>query len=344
MAFRISGSAALISLATATVLASGAFITLRPTLGLPLVRVMVSAGTATSATVPRSWMAAAGPTRTFAIWSRLVNAPAICKGMTAPLSLSAPTDWTVAAWASAALTWPTPRPCAASFAGSSVTSTSCVGAPVRLTVETPLSPASFGRATDRSWVARSPSDSFAYAAYCNTGTLLVEKVSIVGGCTCAGKAARARSRLVDMACRAAVRSVPSLNWTVTIDAPDDEVESTLVTPATPCSAFTTGRVTCWSTTPGDAPGSAVMTTKDGTEIFGNRSCWSCVAAQMPTLKSRMTARMTTDPRRSERRISGDITTPLVNGGYWIELAPRLLRRWPALRDLEARPAGHRATC
>src|SRR5216683_3181299 len=87
-----------------------------------------------------------------------------------------------------------------------------------------------------------------------------------------------------------------------------------------------------------------MTTKDGTEIFGNRSRWSCVAAQIPTLKSRMTARMTTDPRRSERRISGDITTPLVNGGYWIELAPRLLRRWPALRDLDARPAGHRAAC
>src|SRR5260370_40624687 len=87
-----------------------------------------------------------------------------------------------------------------------------------------------------------------------------------------------------------------------------------------------------------------MTVKDGTEIFGNRSCWSCVAAQMPTLKSRMTARLTTDPRRSARRISGDITTPLVNRGYWIELAPRLLRRWPVQRDLDARPAGHRAAC
>src|SRR6266851_3442941 len=96
--------------------------------------------------------------------------------------------------------------------------------------------------------------------------LLVEKASIVGGWTSAGKAARARSRLVDRACRAAVRSVPSLNWTV--------------------------------------------------------------------------------PRRSERRISGDITTPLslVSGGYGIDLAPRLLQPWPAQRDLDARPAGHRAAC
>src|ERR1700682_4773406 len=87
-----------------------------------------------------------------------------------------------------------------------------------------------------------------------------------------------------------------------------------------------------------------MTTNDGTEIFGNRSCWSCVAAQMPTLKSRMTARMTTDPRRSERRINGDITTPFVNGGYWIDLGARLLRRKPVQRDLDARPAGHQAAC
>jgi hypothetical protein len=63
--------------------------------------------------------------------------------------------------------------------------------------------------------------------------LLVEKVTIVGGGSCEGKVARARSRLVDTACRAAARSVPSLNWTVTIDAPDDDVESTLVTPARP---------------------------------------------------------------------------------------------------------------
>ena len=53
-ALRMSGSAPLISLATVTVLASGALSRLRPTLGLPLVRVMVSAGTATRATVPRS--------------------------------------------------------------------------------------------------------------------------------------------------------------------------------------------------------------------------------------------------------------------------------------------------
>src|SRR4030088_999079 len=96
------------------------------------------------------------------------------------------------------------------------------------------------------------------------------------GCPCAGKTPRTRSRLVDTACRAAVRSVPSLNCTVTMDAPEVEGEATLVTPETLLRAPPTGRVTCWSTTPGEAPGSAVMTTKAGTEMFGNRSCWSCV--------------------------------------------------------------------
>src|SRR5437660_927039 len=167
---------------------------------------------------------------------------------------------------------------------------------------------------------------------------------MLDGRTCAGKTPRTRSRLVDTACRAAVRSVPSLNCTVTIDAPEVEVESTLVTPETPWSALTTGRVTCWSTTPGEAPGSAVMTTNAGTEMFGNRSCCSWVAAQMPALKSKTTARMTTEPRRSERRIKGDITTPLVSGGYWIEPAGRLLRRWPAPRGLDARHEGRRAAC
>ncbi len=62
---------------------------------------------------------------------------------------------------------------------------------------------------------------------------LVEKVTMLEGCTCAGKAPLTRSTAADTLCRADVRSVPSLNCTVTIDAPEVEVESTLVTPATP---------------------------------------------------------------------------------------------------------------
>ena len=77
---------------------------------------------------------------------------------------------------------------------------------------------------------------------------------MLGACACGGRAALARSRLLERLCRAAMVSVPSLNWTVTTDAPDADVESTLVTPDTPWSALTTGRVTCWSTTPGEAPG------------------------------------------------------------------------------------------
>jgi hypothetical protein len=44
------------------------------------------------------------------IWSMLVSAPEIWSGMTVPLSLSAPTDWTTVACASAALTCVTLRP------------------------------------------------------------------------------------------------------------------------------------------------------------------------------------------------------------------------------------------
>ena len=77
---------------------------------------------------------------------------------------------------------------------------------------------------------------------------------MLGACACGGRAALARSRLLERLCRAATVSVPSLNWTVTTDAPEAEVESTLVTPGTLWSALTTGRVTCWSTTPGEAPG------------------------------------------------------------------------------------------
>ncbi len=86
-----------------------------------------------------------------------------------------------------------------------------------------------------------------------TGRPLVEKVTMLGAWACGGRAALARSRLLERLCRAAILSMPSLSCTVTTDAPDVEVESTLVTPETPWGALTTGRVTCWSTTPGEAP-------------------------------------------------------------------------------------------
>src|SRR3989442_15579664 len=59
------GSACLTSLATLTVFAFGAFDTCSPIVGLPLVRVMVSAGTETIWTVP-SWPTVAGDVRTAA--------------------------------------------------------------------------------------------------------------------------------------------------------------------------------------------------------------------------------------------------------------------------------------
>src|SRR6202011_659666 len=88
---------------------------------------------------------------------------------------------------------------------------------------------------------------------------------------------------------------------------------------------------------------------------------------MPALNSRMTARITTEPRRSDRRIRGDITTPFgpwssvrgltasptrglrppydwVSGGHGrLERARTLLRPRPARQDLGARPASRRAS-
>src|SRR5260370_33505770 len=77
---------------------------------------------------------------------------------------------------SAAATCVTVKPWAASLVGSTVTSTSSVGAPVKTTEATPASPFSLGKACARSWPARSPSGSLAEIAYSRIGRLLVEKV------------------------------------------------------------------------------------------------------------------------------------------------------------------------
>src|SRR5437660_577000 len=62
MADSIPGSACLTSLATLTVFAFGAFVICSPMVCLPLVLVMVSAGTETTCTVP-SWPMVAGALR-----------------------------------------------------------------------------------------------------------------------------------------------------------------------------------------------------------------------------------------------------------------------------------------
>ena len=97
-----------------------------------------------------------------------------------------PTDCTMLACCSAAATWVTLKPWAASLVGSTVTSTSSVGAPVKTTDETPPRPFSFGSAWARSWPARSPSGSLAEIAYSRIGRLLVEKVWTLDDVACGG--------------------------------------------------------------------------------------------------------------------------------------------------------------
>src|SRR6202049_216660 len=84
------------------------------------------------------------------IWSRLVSDPETWRGMVADPFLREPIDYTMLACCSAAATCVIVKPWAASLAGSTVTSTSSVGAPVRTTEETPPRPFNFGRACDRS--------------------------------------------------------------------------------------------------------------------------------------------------------------------------------------------------
>src|ERR1700680_3871003 len=103
------------------------------------------------------------------IWSRLVSDPETWSGMVADPCLREPTDCTMLACWSAEATWVTVRPWAASLVGSTVTSTSSVGAPVKTTEETPPRPFNFGRACARSWLARSPSGSLAEIAYSRIG-------------------------------------------------------------------------------------------------------------------------------------------------------------------------------
>src|SRR5437660_1771171 len=83
-----------------------------------------------------------------------------------------------------------------------------------------------GMPTPHNWDDRAASDSSAYTEYRSTGSPLVENVTMLEGWACGGRAARARSRLLERVWRAAVVSVPSLNCTITTDAPDAEVEST----------------------------------------------------------------------------------------------------------------------
>ena len=158
-------------------------------MGLPSVRVIVSAGIETSATLPSCptvtaatvWPRAvdAGTMTMFDIWSRLVRYPVTWRGIVPVPCLSEPTDCTTAACCRADATWARLTRCAASLIGSSVTSTSSVGAPVITSEETPARPFSFGSAWVRSWPARSPSGSSADTAYVRIGMLLVENVCTV---------------------------------------------------------------------------------------------------------------------------------------------------------------------
>src|SRR5258708_25039170 len=94
-----------------------------------------------------------GLTVTLPIWSRLVSDPETWRGMVADPFLREPIDCTMLACCSAAATWVTVKPWAASLLGSTVTSTSSVGAPVKTTEETPARPLSFDTASTRSWPA-----------------------------------------------------------------------------------------------------------------------------------------------------------------------------------------------
>src|ERR1700693_1039278 len=89
-----------------------------------------------------------GVTVTLPIWSRLVSDPLTWSGIVAEPCFREPTDCTTLACCSAKATWVTPTPWAASLAGSRVTSTSLVGAPLKTTDEIPARPLNFGTARD----------------------------------------------------------------------------------------------------------------------------------------------------------------------------------------------------
>src|SRR5712692_2218154 len=160
-----------------------------------------------------------GLTVTLPIWSRLVSDPETWRGMVADPFLSEPTDCTMLACCSAAATWVTVKPWATSLVGSTVTSTSSVGAPVKTTEATPARPFSLGNAWDRSWPARSPSGSSAEIAYVRIGRLLVEKVWTLDDAACGGSSWRILARALLTSCSADLRSVPSRNRTITNEAP-----------------------------------------------------------------------------------------------------------------------------
>jgi hypothetical protein len=180
----------------------------------------------------------------FPIWSTLVSDPETCSGIVAEPCLRDPIDCTMLDCCNAAATAPTVTLCAASLTGSSVTSTSSVGAPVITTDETPARPLSFGRAWARSWPDRSPRGSLAETAYSRIGRLLVEKVWIVEASAWGGSSDRILPSALLTSCSADLRSVPSLNRTITSDAPWLDVDCTVSAPATPCIAFPTGTPTC----------------------------------------------------------------------------------------------------
>src|ERR1044071_1497269 len=98
--------------------------------------------------------------------------------------------------------------------------------------------------------------------------LLVEKVWTVEAGKALGRNGRTREIAVLMSCWAALRSVPSLNRTITSEAPWLEVDWTVSTPLTPSRALTMGTVTWASTISGDAPGSGVITITAGIEMSG----------------------------------------------------------------------------
>src|SRR5260370_9383193 len=117
-----------------------------------------------------------GLTVTLAIWSRLVSDPETWRGMVADPFLREPIDCTMLACCSAAATWVTVKPWAASLLGSTVTSTSSVGAPVKTTEATPARPFSLARPCARRWPARAPSRPPATIADSRIGRMLDEKV------------------------------------------------------------------------------------------------------------------------------------------------------------------------
>src|SRR5690348_18247378 len=102
--------------------------------------------------------------------------------------------------------------------------------------------------------------------------LLVENVCVVDAGSCAGRNGRAWATAVFTSCCADFRSVPSLNSTMTSDAPWLEVDWTVSTPLTPSMALTIGTDTWVSTISGEAPGSGVMTMTRSEERRVGKEC------------------------------------------------------------------------